>query len=125
MANNKTEPTVSFAQLRSTLLTSQINKKDPALFQFLNQLIDMLQLNKDQTDTTITNLPNLTDVNFLVYTDSLKKLINSKTIVEFLLRGLRADQPDPGAVPQGSLYFVTDELVTEQTDGFNWVAYSA
>lgn len=41
-----------------------------------------------------------------------------------LLRGLRSAQPLASAVAEGSLYFVTDETVVEQSRASAWVAYS-
>lgn len=40
-----------------------------------------------------------------------------------LLRGTRAGQPAANTVAVGSLYYVTDEQITEQTDGANWLSY--
>lgn len=42
-----------------------------------------------------------------------------------LLQGLRADQPSASSVVEGSLYFVTDEEVTEQQFGGVWTPYSS
>lgn len=39
-------------------------------------------------------------------------------------RGTRASQPAATAVPTGTLYFVTDELVTERSSGSAWETYS-
>lgn len=39
-------------------------------------------------------------------------------------RGLRSAQPVATAVAAGTIYFVTDENVTEQSNGSAWVAYS-
>lgn len=41
-----------------------------------------------------------------------------------LLRGLRSAQPAAGATVEGTLYFVTDEGVTEQVRSSAWVTYS-
>ena len=43
---------------------------------------------------------------------------------DVLLRGLRSAQPLATAVGDGTLYFVTDEGVTEQSNGAAWVSYS-
>ena len=42
-----------------------------------------------------------------------------------ILRGTRASQPAATAVPTGSLYYVTDEKVTERSNGATWDSYSA
>lgn len=44
---------------------------------------------------------------------------------DVLLRDTRANQPLATVVPVGTLYFVTDEGVTEQSDGATWLSYSA
>jgi hypothetical protein len=41
-----------------------------------------------------------------------------------LLRDTRANQPVATTVAEGTLYFVTDELVTEQSRSGSWVTYS-
>jgi hypothetical protein len=41
-----------------------------------------------------------------------------------LLRDTRANQPAATAVAEGTLYYVTDESVTEQSRGGSWVDYS-
>lgn len=41
-----------------------------------------------------------------------------------LLRGLRSAQPSAGATVEGTLYYVTDEGVTEQVRSSAWVTYS-
>lgn len=46
------------------------------------------------------------------------------TLAQVLIRGLRSAQPVATAVAAGSLYFVTDEGVTEQSDGAAWQTYS-
>jgi hypothetical protein len=43
---------------------------------------------------------------------------------DVLIRDTRANQPLATAVAEGSLYFVTDESVTEQSRGGAWVNYS-
>lgn len=43
---------------------------------------------------------------------------------DVLLRGTRAAQPAVADVAIGTLYFVTDELLTEQSNGAAWVSYS-
>lgn len=43
---------------------------------------------------------------------------------DVLLRGLRSAQPLATAVGDGTLYFVTDEGVIEQSNGAAWVSYS-
>lgn len=43
---------------------------------------------------------------------------------EVILRDDRASQPAANTVPIGTLYFVTDEEVTERSDGTNWQSYS-
>lgn len=45
-------------------------------------------------------------------------------LAEVLIRGLRSAQPAATDVSPGSLYFVTDEGVTEQSDGTTWNSYS-
>lgn len=45
-------------------------------------------------------------------------------IQEILNRGDRASQPAATDVPQYSLYYVTDEGLTEQSDGADWQDYS-
>ncbi len=42
-----------------------------------------------------------------------------------ILRDVRALQPAATAVPEGTLYFVTDELVIERSTGAAWETYSA
>lgn len=44
---------------------------------------------------------------------------------DVLLRAARADQPLATDVPEGSLYFVTDENIIEQSFGGVWESYSA
>ena len=44
---------------------------------------------------------------------------------DVLLRGNRASQPLPTDVAQGSLYFVTDENIVEQSLAGSWVTYSS
>ena len=43
---------------------------------------------------------------------------------EVILRDTRANQPVASTVAAGTLYFVTDELVTERSNGTNWESYS-
>lgn len=43
---------------------------------------------------------------------------------DVLSQGIRADQPVATDVSPGTLYFVTDEGVIEQSDGATWSAYS-
>jgi hypothetical protein len=43
---------------------------------------------------------------------------------DVLLRDTRANQPVASAVAAGSLYYVTDENITEQSDGSSWLDYS-
>lgn len=43
---------------------------------------------------------------------------------DVLLRGTRASQPLATAVATGTLYFVTDESLTEQSNGAAWVSFS-
>lgn len=43
---------------------------------------------------------------------------------DILIRGTRADQPLATEVGTGALYYVTDEAVTEQSDGSSWLTYS-
>jgi hypothetical protein len=43
---------------------------------------------------------------------------------DVLIRDTRANQPLATAVAEGSLYYVTDEQVTEQSRGGSWVDYS-
>jgi hypothetical protein len=43
---------------------------------------------------------------------------------ELIQRDDRASQPVATAVPVGTLYFVTDEHVTERSDGATWETYS-
>lgn len=40
-------------------------------------------------------------------------------------RGTRADQPAANTVLEGTIYFVTDEGVLEQSDGASWNSYSS
>jgi len=47
------------------------------------------------------------------------------TVPDIHRRGLRADQPAAADVTIGTLYFVTDEDVTERSDGTAWETYSA
>jgi hypothetical protein len=44
---------------------------------------------------------------------------------DLIQRGTRAGQPAGTAVPVGTLYYVTDEFVTERSNGTTWDAYSA
>jgi hypothetical protein len=43
---------------------------------------------------------------------------------DVILRDTRANQPAANAVASGTLYFVTDELVTERSDGASWESYT-
>jgi uncharacterized protein DUF5907 len=43
---------------------------------------------------------------------------------DVLLRDTRANQPAANTVPEGTLYYVTDEAVTEQSRSAAWVDYS-
>lgn len=43
---------------------------------------------------------------------------------EVILRDTRANQPAANTVPVGTLYYVTDESVTERSDGATWEDYS-
>ncbi len=43
---------------------------------------------------------------------------------DVLLRDTRAAQPAANTVPEGTLYYVTDESVTEQSRSSAWVTYS-
>lgn len=43
---------------------------------------------------------------------------------EVILRDTRANQPLPTVVPEGSIYFVTDELVLERNNGTAWESIS-
>ena len=43
---------------------------------------------------------------------------------DVIARGIRADQPIATAVAAGTLYFVTDEGVTERSTGLAWESYS-
>ena len=43
---------------------------------------------------------------------------------DIILRDTRANQPDADTVAEGSLYYVTDEALTEQSRGGIWVSYS-
>lgn len=43
---------------------------------------------------------------------------------DILLRGTRAAQPSASIVTEGSLYYVTDEAVVEQSRASAWVSYS-
>lgn len=45
-------------------------------------------------------------------------------LADVLLQGLRSAQPAATAVAAGTLYYVTDEFLTEQSDGAAWSAYS-
>ena len=44
---------------------------------------------------------------------------------DVILRGTRSDQPDATDVPEGSLYYVTDESVIERSNGTTWDTYSS
>lgn len=46
------------------------------------------------------------------------------TVPEIHRRGTRATQPAATVVTIGTLYFVTDELITERSDGAAWQTYS-
>lgn len=46
------------------------------------------------------------------------------TLAGVIQRGLRSAQPAATAVPAGTLYFVTDEDVTERSSGSAWQSYS-
>lgn len=48
----------------------------------------------------------------------------STPLANVILRGTRASQPVASGVCAGSLYFVTDEVLTERSDGVNWQSYS-
>jgi len=41
-----------------------------------------------------------------------------------ILRGVRGSQPAASSVCTGSLYYVTDELLTERSNGVTWDSYS-
>lgn len=43
---------------------------------------------------------------------------------DVILRNTRANQPAASAVDVGTLYYVTDELVTERSNGTTWDSYS-
>jgi len=43
---------------------------------------------------------------------------------DVIARGLRADQPSANTVAPGTLYFVTDESITERSNGTVWESYS-
>jgi hypothetical protein len=43
---------------------------------------------------------------------------------DYVLRGDRASQPAANSVAVGTLYYVTDESVTERSDGASWESYS-
>lgn len=43
---------------------------------------------------------------------------------EVILRDTRVNQPLPGDVATGTLYYVTDETVTERSNGIAWESYS-
>lgn len=43
---------------------------------------------------------------------------------DVILRGDRASQPAAATVPVGTLYYVTDENVTERNNGVTWDDYS-
>ena len=43
---------------------------------------------------------------------------------EVILRDVRINQPLPGDVATGTLYYVTDESVTERSNGIAWESYS-
>lgn len=51
-------------------------------------------------------------------------LPNGLALSQIILRGTRAAQPAANTLPQGALYYVTDEGVTEFTSGAAWLAYS-
>jgi hypothetical protein len=46
------------------------------------------------------------------------------TLASVIQRGLRSAQPAATTVPVGTLYFVTDENVTERSSGSAWQSYS-
>lgn len=48
MARNKTEPSQNALDIRSTLLGSAIQQKDPKLFQAVNQILEQLQKLQDR-----------------------------------------------------------------------------
>ena len=48
----------------------------------------------------------------------------SGRLQDVILRGTRGAQPVATAVPAGTLYFVTDEGVTERSDASAWASYS-
>jgi hypothetical protein len=48
----------------------------------------------------------------------------SSRLQDVILYGLRADQPDAADVSTGALYYVTDELVTERSNGATWDDFS-
>lgn len=43
---------------------------------------------------------------------------------DIIQRGTRASQPAATTVDVGTLYYVTDELITERSDGTNWQSYN-
>lgn len=129
MARNKTEPTVNFDALRASLLRSKIQQSNPAFFQVVNQLLDMLKLNNSNVDVRIAKLEDvkpIPDVNNDTFITAVSEpnLPNSFTLADVLLRGTRANQPAATDVPNGTLYYVTDETKTEQSDGAAWNTYA-
>ncbi len=48
----------------------------------------------------------------------------SSRLQDVILYGLRADQPDAADVSTGALYYVTDESVTERSNGTTWDDFS-
>lgn len=128
MAINKTPPSQDFDSLKSVLLHGKVQQQNPALFQFLDNLINKLNTINAQLLTRIVALETLASLinnaTLITYQDE-HGLTKSKMVINFLLRGARADQPAASSVINGSLYFVTDELVIEQSNGATWDAYSA
>lgn len=52
-------------------------------------------------------------------------LVNALALSQVILRGTRAGQPGAATLPQGALYYVTDEGVLEFTSGAVWLSYSS
>lgn len=50
--------------------------------------------------------------------------ITTMKLTEIMQRGTRAAQPAANTLPEGTLYFVTDESKIEQVIAGAWVAYS-
>lgn len=68
----------------------------------------------------ITGPDGRVSLGWIIFFNGLLEYVSTLTQL-----GERADQPDAGEVYEGTLYFVTDELVTERSNGTAWEPYSA